>query len=268
MRSRIEEALYYSVKLGLMGVTFASFAHTVETPNLLSNLPSCNDFQNPFLNPVPFHGTAVCEYDYSNAFSSVFNNPIFSLWEMTSLIGVGIVGMSVAICNWAASQEEYAVQESRVAFELPAIQPMPLENDYERRLREAGYEGPIPRKYIDPVSFSIMINPVILVTENATGLSFDITTMVDLVRNQLPCPHTHKPITGYVPNRHLKNEIEEWVQSIEQEMAKKPLRELPREVSKEKLLSAQSMFYHRASKSPALNAEELRSRVGLSRTVD
>jgi hypothetical protein len=146
--------------------------------------------------------------------------------------------------------------------------PEQLENRHEQRLREAGYQGAIPDAYKDPVSRSIMVNPVILITkDHTTSQSYDEETVLDLIqRENYLCPLTRKPFKEYILNRDLKNLIDKWVEDRIAEMAAKPFNELPRDIAKQKLLEAQGFFRKRVPVKP-LSEEDVKYRQYLSKTV-
>lgn len=89
-----------------------------------------------------------------------------------------------------------------------------IDNPHETRLNQAGFTGEIPIDFIDPVSHTIMVDPVIPITEDRKiGRSYQKDTIVSLTRHSTPplCPLSRKPFYGYIFNRDLKNIINNWV---------------------------------------------------------
>ena len=93
------------------------------------------------------------------------------------------------------------------------------DNEYEQRLINAGYEIDIdiPKEYSDPVFYSLMTNPVILLTDDPRcSHTVDLKTYeyIRTHRNGY-CLISGKEITGYLTDLHLKLLIEAWVIAAE-----------------------------------------------------
>ncbi|KTC84260.1 U-box domain protein [Legionella drozanskii LLAP-1] len=99
-------------------------------------------------------------------------------------------------------------------------------NLHEESLKNANYSDEVPEEFICPISLSIMVNPVMLVTEDlsASRLSFDkasIDAYMDKAKEmasangkeitEFTCPATRLKFSGYVFNDCLKSSIERWV---------------------------------------------------------
>ena len=94
------------------------------------------------------------------------------------------------------------------------------DNEYELRLINAGYQIEfidIPDEYSDPVSYSIMANPVILLTDDPRcSHTVDFNTYEYLMTHRNgSCLISGKAIRGYITDLHLKLLIEAWVIAAE-----------------------------------------------------
>jgi len=101
--------------------------------------------------------------------------------------------------------------------EIPLINP---DKEYEQRLINAGYEIElidIPKEYSDPVFYSIMTHPVILLTDDPRcSHTVDLKTYEYLLTHRNgSCLISGKKITGYITDLHLKLLIEAWVIAAE-----------------------------------------------------
>lgn len=84
-------------------------------------------------------------------------------------------------------------------------------NLLERQLKRAGYTGPLPEWLLDPITKKVMVDPV---TDIATGQTFDKKNYEDAKKKD-----AH--LTESIPNRALKEAIEDWVLCAEKQMQKK-----------------------------------------------
>lgn len=154
---------------------------------------------------------------------------------------------------------------SDVEEEVPPL-PAPEENEHERRLQEVGFDGDIPEAFLDPVSKSIMFNPVILITnDHSTSQSIDESSALLIMQSQAKpaCPLTGRPFSDYILNRDLKNMIQTWVDKTIAEQTKANWFELPKEESKKRMLAAQRFFAQRHP-NPAMTEEAHRKFVRFS----
>ncbi|MBX3708702.1 MAG: hypothetical protein KIT56_00335 [Gammaproteobacteria bacterium] len=153
-----------------------------------------------------------------------------------------------------------AINPAQPYPELVSVPEEVQENEYEQRLRKAGFTGKIPHEFIDPISQSIMVRPVILLTSDHTSVqSYEEDSVLALFKHEHNplCPITRKPVSEYVLNRDFKNVIQKWVEDVERKMQEKPLSELPREISKKRLLEFQGLFHTRRPCKP-YKEEELK----------
>lgn len=105
--------------------------------------------------------------------------------------------------------------------EKQPAQEIEKDNPYEVRLAKIKYEELVPPEYTDPASKRIMYNPVYLISKE-TGLTlhgnaYELETAEDLLRSNDPrCYLTRVPCNAYRSAPELKQQIEQWVEEVEQ----------------------------------------------------
>lgn len=93
-------------------------------------------------------------------------------------------------------------------------------NRHEKQLQNAGYDLEtldIPDEFLDPITQSLMVNPVTLLTPNPDHRhSFDQSTYDNyfLAWGITTCPFTYQTFSGYEHNDKLRLSIKAWVKSL------------------------------------------------------
>lgn len=148
-----------------------------------------------------------------------------------------------------------------IAEDAEVQSPPPLvvveENSFEKRLRAAGYTGPIPDEFLCPISRSIKTNCYIAATgEGSANRTYDGDTVASLQKNHDDLePINRKKITaGFIRDLDLEAAKERWVQEIERKAAKKREKNIRAQpITRENLQSAQVFFQQRQ---PVANADK------------